>query len=651
MKLNKLAFIIASTLILTACGSSSSSSSESSSSSSSGSNSDVQTQTYSKQIQVDRYSTEDIELLTPASPSNTIVCFDTNNDNSCIDEKISKTLDSSTGVATLEWNADDVDVNKAFVIAQNSAFIYKIKDVESASKLYINPLTDAATRLGNEVLKDIIGYDGDINDFLPINELNPDLTLLSDCIGKLTENLTSPDGVYNEDEFKVNLEGLYTTINNLSELGYKPAQIVANVLFDIEDTDTPPKPNNNVPVSNFEYSIGNDGTVSFTNISTDPDSDSLVYKWYFGDGFSSDEESPTHRYSINGTYTVELQVTDGSAIDVMRKDVVVTNIADDAIVLEPSFVLQIIEKTVHLSDLSKIEGVTDVTYIWDFGDGSTSSEKEPIYEYKQAGNYEISLQLESNGIKSEVFKAPIVITDFVYDFAPLIEVSFDAKIVGSKVLFEPIVNYSGTMPDRINYIWQFGDGQVSVEKNPMHSYSSPGKYTVILAAGDGLENDIHIQTITIEETSSETDSDVIAICPLTNPYCKGAIDPEECIQVCDDDNSQECQSQTLPDYCYDVAEFEMQVEENVAEVEKEVVIVLTAYTGYTGVNFEWSIDGYQPKMTMNYAKDTKGLVFERGKISQEVTITINASNATGTKTSRYSKKFTIPAAPKSKLEI
>lgn len=63
------------------------------------------------------------------------------------------------------------------------------------------------------------------------------------------------------------------------------------------------------PVAGFSY-VANLLAVTFTDSSTDPNNDITTWAWDFGDGNTSTEQSPTHTYAADGTYTVGLTVTD-----------------------------------------------------------------------------------------------------------------------------------------------------------------------------------------------------------------------------------------------------------------------------------------------------------------------------------------------------
>ena len=55
-----------------------------------------------------------------------------------------------------------------------------------------------------------------------------------------------------------------------------------------------------------------------TEGTVDPDGDALSYSWVYGDGFSSAEENPIHMYTINGSYTAVLTVTDANGAQVVK---------------------------------------------------------------------------------------------------------------------------------------------------------------------------------------------------------------------------------------------------------------------------------------------------------------------------------------------
>jgi glucose/arabinose dehydrogenase len=79
-------------------------------------------------------------------------------------------------------------------------------------------------------------------------------------------------------------------------------------------------------------------TVNFSSAgSSDPNGEALSYQWAFGDGTTSDEVSPTHIYTTNGTYTVLLTVTNASSLfSTDRLAVTVGNAAPIASITAPA---------------------------------------------------------------------------------------------------------------------------------------------------------------------------------------------------------------------------------------------------------------------------------------------------------------------------
>ena len=49
--------------------------------------------------------------------------------------------------------------------------------------------------------------------------------------------------------------------------------------------------------------------------------------------------------------------------------------------------------------------------------------------------------------------------------------------------------------DNLTYVWDFGDGQTSVEHSPVHEYSAPGEFTVTLTTTNPFGVDIKTDTV------------------------------------------------------------------------------------------------------------------------------------------------------------
>jgi len=150
-------------------------------------------------------------------------------------------------------------------------------------------------------------------------------------------------------------------------------------------------------------------TVSFTDLST---GGPAAWDWDFGDGSShSTEQNPTHRYPDVGSYDVTLEVTSGTTSTLTKPNYIVINPVED-IEIKADFITALspsdanfktirsgggldggfpCESKVQFLDLST--GTID-SWLWDFGDGGTSTEQHPEYTYPEPGVYTVTLTVD-----------------------------------------------------------------------------------------------------------------------------------------------------------------------------------------------------------------------------------------------------------------
>ncbi|MFZ0014126.1 MAG: S8 family serine peptidase [Acidimicrobiia bacterium] len=155
--------------------------------------------------------------------------------------------------------------------------------------------------------------------------------------------------------------------------------------------DSSPPTGNTAPIASFDANcVGLDCT--FTNTSQDPDiGDTLIYSWDFGDGTTSTATNPSHVYDTEGGYDVTLIADDGTETSTATSHVVVSvvpvNQAPTA-----GFSVECVELDCDFVDLSSDpDPGTALGYVWDFGDGGTSTEASPSHSYTTAGRYTVGL--------------------------------------------------------------------------------------------------------------------------------------------------------------------------------------------------------------------------------------------------------------------
>jgi len=155
-----------------------------------------------------------------------------------------------------------------------------------------------------------------------------------------------------------------------------------------------------------------------------------------------------------------------------------------------------------------------ITRDWDFGDGSShSSEFSPIHIYETEGLYTVTLIETRNFVETSR-----VIVDYIQAISLLVDF-IGSPIQGNGFL---TVNFYNISSESFNeWAWDFGDQSYSTEKNPIHYYSSPGQYTVILTASG--PNGIYIKTKLNYITVNGPATYDIAPEPDKTMYLQGAV--------------------------------------------------------------------------------------------------------------------------------
>ncbi len=210
------------------------------------------------------------------------------------------------------------------------------------------------------------------------------------------------------------------------------------------------------PVAKFSYSV-NDKTVTFANQSLNAKS----FYWTFGDGSATSEMSPVKKYSSAGTYTVTLKATNITKSSTYEATISLSN---------PTPQAKFSYSTNGLEVSFKNQSTNAQSYSWNFGNGKTSTQKDPTITYTSAGTYSVSL-VASNGEKTDTYNQNVSVS---YK-QPTASFTFKTEAPLKVVL-------TNTSTNATSYEWDFGDGTTSTEKNPTHRYESIGSYIITLVA-------------------------------------------------------------------------------------------------------------------------------------------------------------------------
>jgi PKD repeat protein len=112
---------------------------------------------------------------------------------------------------------------------------------------------------------------------------------------------------------------------------------------------------------------------------------------------------------------------------------------------------------------------------WDFGDGATSTSQNPTHTYAATGTYTVSLTATNAAGSNTATRADLVTA--TPPPAPTADFS-TSTTSGGAPLDVAFTDRSSGNPT--GWSWDFGDGATSTAQNPLHTYSSPGSYTVSL---------------------------------------------------------------------------------------------------------------------------------------------------------------------------
>lgn len=135
---------------------------------------------------------------------------------------------------------------------------------------------------------------------------------------------------------------------------------------------------------------------------------------------------------------------------------------------------------VGFSDASTGAGISQ--WFWDFGNGNTSSLKNPSATYSTPGTYTVKLTIRnSSGTDLDVETK----TAFITVNAPPTASFITTDSIGCFPLAVNFTDLSVKGTGNITgWTWDFGDGNNSTSQNPSHTYASPGNYNVILIVTD-----------------------------------------------------------------------------------------------------------------------------------------------------------------------
>lgn len=200
----------------------------------------------------------------------------------------------------------------------------------------------------------------------------------------------------------------------------------------------------------------------------------VSYAWDFGDGGTSNLQSPSHTYTSTGYYLVCLTVTFNPACTATFCDSVYAG--PQIVPCTANFNYNSSGGVVNFTDQSSGGSAAISTWSWDFGDGGTSSVQNPTHIYSNTGTYYVCLSITTTGgmcanttcTYVQVQTGQFCIAGFGFN-----------NITGqlNAVFSDSSYTSSGTIT---SWFWDFGDSTTSTLQNPNHTFPGFGVYQVCL---------------------------------------------------------------------------------------------------------------------------------------------------------------------------
>lgn len=258
------------------------------------------------------------------------------------------------------------------------------------------------------------------------------------------------------------------------------------------------------------------GQSTSVSVETYGDTGPLAYQWNqglgTGQGLFTLTPPQTTTYVVTVTNSCGLSISD-SVTAYITLPPTVQFVSDSSIVCTPG--------AMYFTDSSKVDNPNDtiVSWLWNFGDGTTSTEKNPAHIYTLPGNYPVSLTVTTgNGCTNNNSTTPVTITGIPAPNAVFSANSLNLQLPGEVLMLNNQTTGAST------YNWTFGDGGTSTAFSPTYNYTILGTFDVqLVATATNGCTDTAVTTVTV-------DADIVfptAFTPNSEGTQGGAYNPNE----------------------------------------------------------------------------------------------------------------------------
>lgn len=259
------------------------------------------------------------------------------------------------------------------------------------------------------------------------------------------------------------------------------------------------------PIAKFVFSAAptcERSKITFTDQSSISSGKIVKWYWDFGDGgtlVNTTNATVAKTFNAPGSYTVTLQVENESGCkSQVYKQTIAVNTSPVVNFSMPGACLP--SADARFTNLSTINDGTaaTLTYLWNFGDGQSSTLKDPQHTYTTAGPFSVNLKVTSaNGCSKD---STIVFSNIYPKPTP------GFSFIPATICVSDSIHFTDTSSAKnssvAEWYWNFGDGKIETIKNPTHKFADGGSYTISLAVKSafGCISDTLKKTINVNKS-------------------------------------------------------------------------------------------------------------------------------------------------------